>query len=118
MERESSGSFLAPKKNTPSASAIQMSCGPSIAFLLRDWLEHPPSRHPASGEALEASAATSQRAEESPEATSPCTLYPAEAWGTSDRNARAPSERRAGSTARGGLVPGAVALICDRFGRE
>src|SRR5215813_3543946 len=35
MERESSGSFLAPKKNTPSASAIQMSCGPSIAFLLR-----------------------------------------------------------------------------------
>src|SRR5262252_3907670 len=57
-ERESSGSFLAPKKNTPSASAIQMSCGPSIAFLLGDWLEHPPSRHPATGEALEASAAT------------------------------------------------------------
>src|SRR4030095_12613486 len=30
-ERDSSGSFLAPKKKTPRASAIQRSCGPNIA---------------------------------------------------------------------------------------
>src|SRR6266480_1987709 len=30
-ERDNSGSFLAPKKKTPRASAIQRSCGPSTA---------------------------------------------------------------------------------------
>src|SRR5438477_8214070 len=33
-DRDSSGSFLAPKRKTPSASAIQRSCGPSTACSL------------------------------------------------------------------------------------
>src|SRR5438093_590466 len=39
-ERDSSGSFLAPKKKTPRASAIQRSCGPST---VRSFDERTPS---------------------------------------------------------------------------
>src|SRR5215831_15556818 len=110
MERESSGSFLAPKKNTPSASAIQMSCGPSIAFLLGDWLEHPPSRRPRLGRGTRGKCSDNHQANEQkknhgtprPHAHSIVPRRGGQAIATHGLALEVtPNERRAGSTTRG-----------------